>query len=55
MPMDLHLPQLIPRNDGSKRKPSRPCFACNGSWSDIYAKGFQRDGLVFGVEHAKNH
>ena len=38
MPMDLHLPQLIPRTDGSKRKPSRPCFACNGSWSDIHAK-----------------
>ena len=29
MPMDLHLLQLIPRTDGSKRKPSRPCFACN--------------------------
>ena len=38
MPMDLHLPQLIPRTDGSKRKPSRLCFACNGSWSDICAK-----------------
>ena len=38
MPMDLHLPQLIPRNDGSKRKPSRPCFACKGSWCDIWAK-----------------
>ena len=38
MPMDLHLPKLIPRTDGSKRKPSRPCFACNGSWSDIHAK-----------------
>ena len=38
MPMDLHLPQLIPRTDGSKRKPSRPCFACNGSRSDILAK-----------------
>ena len=38
MPMDLHLPQLIPRTDGSKRKPSRPCFACNGSWSYIGAK-----------------
>ena len=37
-PMDLHLPQLIPRTEGSKRKPSRPCFACNGSWSDIWAK-----------------
>ena len=36
MPMDLHLPQLIPRTDGSKRKPSRPCFVCNGSWSDIH-------------------
>ena len=40
MPMDLHLPQLIPRTDGSKGKPSRHCFACNGSWSDIQAKGF---------------
>ena len=38
MPMDLHLPHLIPRTDGSERKPSRPCFACNGSWSDICAK-----------------
>ena len=38
MPMDLHLPQLIPRTDGSKRKLSRPCFACNGSWSHIWAK-----------------
>ena len=38
MPMDLHLPQLIPRTDGSKRKPSRPCFACNGSWFDMHAK-----------------
>ena len=38
MPMDLHLPQLIPKTDGSKRKPSRACFACNGSWSDIWAK-----------------
>ena len=26
VPMDLHLPQLIPRTDGCKRKPSRPCF-----------------------------
>ena len=38
MPMDLHLSQLIPRTDGSKRKPSRPCFACNRSWSDIWAR-----------------
>ena len=38
MPMDLHLPQLIPRTDGSKRKPSMLCFACNGSWSDIWEK-----------------
>ena len=29
VPMDLHLPELIPRTHGSKRKPSRPCFACN--------------------------
>ena len=56
MPMDLHLPHLIPWTNGSKRKPSRPCFACNGSWSDIHVKRrFQRDALVFGVEHAKNH
>ena len=55
MPMDLHLLQLIPRTDGSKRKPSRPCFPCNGSWSDIQAKGIQRDAMVFGVEHAKHH
>ena len=38
MQMDLHLPQLIPRTDGSKRKPSRLCFACNRSWSDIWAR-----------------
>ena len=42
MHMDLHLPQLIPRTDGSKRKPSRPCFACNRSWSDIWAKSIPK-------------
>ena len=30
-----HFPEEIPRKKGTKRKPSRPCFACNGSWSDI--------------------
>ena len=30
--------QLIPRTGGSKRKPSRPCFACNGSLSDVQVK-----------------
>ena len=38
MPMDLDLPQLIPRTDVDKRKPSRPCFVYNGSWSDICTK-----------------
>ena len=38
MAMDLHLPQLIPKTDGRERKPSRACFACNGSWSDIKTK-----------------
>ena len=33
-----HLPQEIPRKQGSKRKASRPCFACNGSWNDIRTK-----------------
>jgi len=28
----------IPEVPGCKRKPSRPCFACNGSWQDIRAK-----------------
>ena len=27
-----HFPEEIPRKEGNKRKPSRPCFACNGSW-----------------------
>ena len=26
-----HFPEKIPRKEGTKRKPSRPCFACNGS------------------------
>ena len=30
-----HFPELIPRKEGTKRKPSRPCFACNGSWDDM--------------------
>ena len=38
MPMNLHLPQLIPRTDGSKRKPSWPSFACDWTSSDIQAK-----------------
>ena len=33
-----HFPEDIPRKEGTKRKPSRPCFACNGSWSDIKNK-----------------
>ena len=33
-----HVPKKIPRKEGTKRKPSRPCFACNGSWSDIKNK-----------------
>ena len=33
-----HFPEEIPRKEGTKRKPSRPCFACNGSWSDIKNK-----------------
>ena len=51
MPMDLHLPQLIPRTDWSKRKPSRPFFACNGSWSDILAKRIPKrcTGILWGT------
>ena len=33
-----YFPEEIPRKEGTKRKPSRPCFACNGSWSDIKNK-----------------
>ena len=36
--MGDHLPEEIPRKDGTKRKLSRPCYACNGSWSDIRKK-----------------
>ena len=30
-----HFPQEIPRKGGTKRKPNRLGYACNGSWSDI--------------------
>ena len=30
-----HFLEEIPRKEGTKRKPGRPCYACNGSWSDI--------------------
>ena len=30
-----HFPEEIPRKEGTKRKLCRPCYACNGSWSDI--------------------
>ena len=33
-----HFPEEIPRKEGTKRKPSRPCYACNGSWSQIRNK-----------------
>ena len=33
-----HFPEHIPRKEGTKRKPSRPCFACNGSWEDMRKK-----------------
>ena len=33
-----HYPEQIPRKQGTKRKPSRPCFACNGSWEDMKRK-----------------
>ena len=33
-----HFPEQIPRKEGSKRKASRPCFACNGSWDNIRNK-----------------
>ena len=33
-----HFPVEIPRKEGTKRKLSRPCYACNGSWSDIRNK-----------------
>ena len=35
IPVGDHFPEQIPRKEGTKRKPSRPCFACNGSWADI--------------------
>ena len=33
-----HYSEKIPRKEGTKRKPSRPCFACNGWWTDIKNK-----------------
>ena len=54
MPMDLHLPQLIPRTDGSKRKTKQALHCLDHGLID-QQKGFQRDALLFGVEHAKNH
>ena len=33
-----HFPEQIPRKKGFKRKASRPCFACSGSWDDIRNK-----------------
>ena len=33
-----HFPEEIPGKEGTKRKPSRPCFAFNGSWFDIKNK-----------------
>ena len=33
-----HFIEKIPHVEGNKRKPSRPCFACNGSWEDIKRK-----------------
>ena len=56
MPINFYLPQLIPRTDGSKRKPSRLCFACNGSWSDITGKKDSKEmhwHLVWNMQ--KNH
>ena len=35
---DGHFPEKIPGKEGFKRKPSRPCFACNGSWDDMRNK-----------------
>ena len=44
-----HFPEEIPRKEGTKRELSRPCFACNGSWSDmkngILPKGAQEYGV----------
>ena len=33
-----HFSEEIPRKEGTKRKPSRPCFACNESWTEIKNK-----------------
>ena len=58
MPMDLHLPQLIPRTDGSKRKSKQACFACNGSWSDIRAKRIPNEMhryLVWNMQNTTVH
>ena len=33
-----HFPEKIPQQEGTRRKPSRPCVACNGTWADIRAK-----------------
>ena len=33
-----HFPEEIPRKEGTKRIPSGPCYAFNGSWADIKNK-----------------
>ena len=38
MPNGDHFPEQIPRKEGTKRKPSMPCFACNGLREDIKKK-----------------
>ena len=48
-----HFIEKIPHVEGNKRKPSRPCFACNGSWEDIKRKQIPKNALVIGVQNVK--
>ena len=48
-----HFPEQIPRKEGTKRKPSRPCFACNGSWEDMRKKFYLKDVQGYGAKYAK--
>ena len=48
-----HFPEEIPRKERTKRKPSRPYFACNGSWSDIKTKYYLNNVQEYGVQLVK--